>query len=94
MLLDQSKLSKLTEAELADLAEFRRRYWEDFKYMRANTIAINDEFDPWTDEQSKELTQLFKEGWDISSIAVFLHRTEPAVMNQIRALHLYGRRGP
>ena len=93
MLIDQSKLSTFTEEELANLAEFRRCYWEDFRYMRANTIAINDEFDPWPEEESKTLTQLFKEGWDISSIAVFLHRTEPAVMNQIRALHLYGRRG-
>ena len=94
MLADPKKLATLTDEELQNLAELSRIYKEAFDYMRKNTIAIGDEFEPWTDEESRNLTTYFKEGWDISSMAIFLQRTEPAVMNQIRSLHLYGRREP
>lgn len=94
MFIDLRKIVKLSKEELDEVVELKRRYDESFDYMRKNTIAINDEFDPWTDEERKLLTLYFREGFGISTIALFLHRTEPAVMNQIRALHLYGRRGP
>ena len=94
MFIDLRKIVKLSKEELDEVVELKRRYDESFDYMRKNTIAINDEFDPWTDEERKLLTLYFREGFGISTIALFLHRTEPAVMNQIRALYLYGRRGP
>ena len=65
---------------------------ECVKNMRSRTVRLDREGDYWTKEERDELVRLFYEGVGITSIALILQRTESAIIQQIEAMDLFGRR--
>ena len=55
-----------------------------------NYLNVRGEY--WSDEEREKLSQKFNEGAGISEIAVALHRSEPAIMQQIEKLDLFDRK--
>lgn len=60
--------------------------------MRNRTVRLDREGDYWTDEEKEMLVQKFNEGEGITAMALQLQRTESAVIQQIEALDLFGRK--
>lgn len=71
---------------------FTNEYTESVKNMRNRTVRLDREGDYWTDEERETLVQKFREGEGITAIALELQRTESAVIQQIEALDLFGRK--
>ena len=65
---------------------------EALKNMRKRTTKLEHEGDYWSEDEKKSLKQKFDDGMGISEIALFLQRTEPAVIQQIEKMDLYGRK--
>lgn len=60
--------------------------------MRNRTVRLDREGDYWTDEEREKLVQKFREGKGITAMALELQRTESAIIQQIEALDLFGRK--
>ena len=60
--------------------------------LRNRMIRPEREGEYWTDNEMATLICKFHEGCGISEIAVALHRSEPAIMQEIEKLDLYGRK--
>lgn len=71
---------------------FRNSYEESVKNMRNRTVRLDREGDYWTAEEKEALVQKFNEGEGITAMALDLQRTESAVIQQIEALNLFGRK--
>ena len=71
---------------------FRNGYEESVKNMRNRTVRLDREGDYWTAEEKEALVQKFNEGEGITAMALDLQRTESAVIQQIEALDLFGRK--
>jgi len=63
-----------------------RRQLQD---MRTNYHEIKHYRKPWSDADIGALKELFYDGVDLSRIAIYLERTEKAVIKQIDNLELY-----
>lgn len=70
---------------------YNAEYQETVKSMRQRTTRLDREGDYWTDEEKQRLRTLFGQGVGITETAVRLQRTEPAVVQQIEKMDLYGR---
>lgn len=71
---------------------FRDDYTESVKNMRNRTVRLDRHGDYWTAEEKQTLIQKFNEGEGITAMALALQRTESAVIQQIEALDLFGRK--
>lgn len=71
---------------------FRDEYTESVKNMRNRTVRLDREGDYWTAEEWETLVQKFNEGEGITAMALQLQRTESAVIQQIEAMDLFGRK--
>lgn len=60
--------------------------------LRNRTIRLDREGDCWTDDEKEILRQKFYNGDGITEMALALQRTESAIMQQIEAQDLYGRK--
>lgn len=67
-------------------------YEESVKNMRNRTVRLDREGDYWTAEEREALIQKFHEGVGITAMALQLQRTESAVIQQIEAMDLFGRK--
>lgn len=65
---------------------------ESVKSMRNRTVRLDREGDYWTDQEKEQLVQMFCDGEGITTMAICLQRTEPAVMQQIEKMDLYQRK--
>lgn len=71
---------------------FRNGCEESVKNMRNRTVRLDREGDYWTAEEREILVQKFQEGEGITAMALQLQRTESAIIQQIEALDLFGRK--
>jgi len=71
---------------------FANEYDESVKNMRNRTVRLDREGDYWTEEERETLVQKFHEGEGITAMALQLQRTESAIIQQIEALDLFGRK--
>lgn len=62
------------------------------KAMRKRTTRLEREGDYWSEEERRQLTSMFEEGYGLTEISIYLQRTEPAVMQQAEKLDLYHRK--
>lgn len=69
-----------------------KTYTESVKNMRNRTVRLDREGDYWTAEERESLAQKFHEGIGITAMALELQRTESAVIQQIEAMDLFGRK--
>lgn len=67
-------------------------YTESVKNMRTRTVRLDREGDFWTEDEREKLIQKFREGKGITAMALELQRTESAIIQQIEALDLFGRK--
>ena len=65
---------------------------ESVKNMRNRTVRLDREGDYWTDQEKEQLVRMFRDGEGITTMAICLQRTEPAVMQQIEKMDLYQRK--
>ena len=65
---------------------------ESVKNMRNRTVRLDRQGDYWTAEERESLAQKFHEGVGITAMALELQRTESAVIQQIEAMDLFGRK--
>lgn len=71
---------------------FRNGYEESVKSMRNRTVRLDRHGDYWTAEEKEVLAQKFYEGEGITAMALEFQRTESAIIQQIEALDLFGRK--
>lgn len=71
---------------------FQDDYTESVKNMRTRTVRLDREGDFWTEDEREKLIQKFRESEDITAMALELQRTESAIIQQIEALDLFGRK--
>lgn len=71
---------------------FQDDYTESVKNIRTRTVRLDREGDFWTEEEREKLIQKFHEGEGITAMALELQRTESAIIQQIEALDLFGRK--
>ena len=71
---------------------FRNGYEESVKNMRNRTVRLDRHGDYWTAEEKEELVRKFNEGEGITAMALEFQRTESAIIQQIEAMDLYGRK--
>lgn len=71
---------------------FRNGYEESVKSMRNRTVRLDRHGDYWTAEEKEELVRKFNEGEGITAMALEFQRTESAIIQQIEAMDLYGRK--
>lgn len=71
---------------------FGNDYTESVKNMRNLAVRLDREGDYWTADERELLVQKLCEGEGITAMALELQRTEPAVIQQIEALALFGRK--
>lgn len=67
-------------------------FTENINNMRARTVRLDRAGDTWEPKETEELIKKFREGEGVTAIAMVLNRSEPAIMQQIEALDLYGRK--
>ena len=60
--------------------------------LRSHRKLPEREGEYWSDEERENLSRKFNEGAGISEIAITLHRSEPAIMQQIEKLDLFDRK--
>lgn len=65
---------------------------QQLQKLRNRMIRPEREGEYWTENEVATLTRKFCEGCGISEIAVALHRSEPAIMQEIEKLDLYDRK--
>ena len=65
---------------------------QSLRELRSHRKLPEREGEYWSDEERENLSRKFNEGAGISEIAVALHRSEPAIMQQIEKLDLYNRK--
>jgi len=65
---------------------------EMIKSLRNRTTRLEREGDYWTSDENEQLKMMFYNYRGISEMALTLQRTEPAVLQQIEKLDLYGRK--
>ena len=65
---------------------------QQLQKLRNRMIRPEREGEYWTENEVATLTRKVCEGCGISEIAVALHRSEPAIMQEIEKLDLYGRK--
>ena len=65
---------------------------EMIKSLRNRTVRLEHEGDYWTADENERLKSMFSDNIGISEISLTLQRTEPAVMQQIEKMDLYGRK--
>jgi len=65
---------------------------EMIKSLRNRTTRLEREGDYWTPDENEQLKMMFYNYRGISEMALTLQRTEPAVLQQIEKLDLYGRK--
>ena len=65
---------------------------QSLRELRSHRKLPDREREYWSDEEREKLSQKFNEGTGISEIAVALHRSEPAIMQQIEKLDLFDRK--
>jgi len=56
---------------------------QSLRELRSHRKLPEREGEYWSDEEREDLSRKFNEGAGISEIAVALHRSEPAIMQQI-----------
>lgn len=71
---------------------FQDTYTESVKNMRNRTVRLDREGDYWTADEKETLVRKFNEGDGITAMALELQRTESAVIQQIEAMDLFGRK--
>lgn len=71
---------------------FQKEYTESVKNMRNRTVRLDREGDYWTADEKETLVRKFNEGEGITAMALELQRTESAVIQQIEAMDLFGRK--
>ena len=71
---------------------FTSEHSESIKSMRNRTVRLDREGDYWTAEEREALVHKFREGEGITAMALEFQRTESAVIQQIEALDLFGRK--
>ena len=71
---------------------FQDTYTESVKNMRNRTVRLDREGDFWTADEKEALVRKFNEGEGITTMALELQRTESAVIQQIEAMDLFGRK--
>lgn len=71
---------------------FQDTYTESVKIMRNRTVRLDREGDYWTADEKETLVRKFNEGEGITTMALELQRTESAVIQQIEAMDLFGRK--
>ena len=71
---------------------FANEYTESVKNMRTRTVRLDREGDFWTEDERETLIQKFREGEGITAMALEFQRTESAIIQQIEALDLFGRK--
>lgn len=65
---------------------------ESVKSLRSRSGRLEREGDYWSADEKERLEEMFCAGVGISEITIRLHRTEPAVFQQIEKLDLYQRK--
>lgn len=65
---------------------------ESVKSMRRRTVRLDREGDYWTEEEKQQLVTMFNDGEGITSMALQLQRTEPAIIQMIEKLDLFNRK--
>ena len=65
---------------------------QSLRELRSHRKLPEREGEYWSDEERENLSRKFNEGAGISEIAVALHRSEPAIMQEIEKLDLYDRK--
>jgi len=60
--------------------------------LRQGLIRPEREGEYWTDDERELLRRSFDEGVSVTDLAIQLHRSEPAIMQQIEKQDLYGRK--
>ena len=65
---------------------------QSLRELRSHRKLPEREGEYWSDEEREDLSRKFNEGAGISEIAVALHRSEPAIMQQIEKLDLFDRK--
>ena len=65
---------------------------QQLQKLRNRKIRPEREGEYWTENEVATLTRKFCEGCGISEIAVALHRSEPASLQEIEKLDLYDRK--
>lgn len=66
---------------------------QSLRELRSHRKLPEREGEYWSDEEREDLSRKFNEGAGISEIAVALHRSEPAIMQQIESsIYLTARR--
>lgn len=71
---------------------FENNYTESVKNMRNRTVRLDRQGDYWTADEKETLARKFREGEGITAMALELQRTESAVIQQIEAMDLFGRK--
>ena len=72
--------------------DFDKNYAEAVKGLRHRTNKFEREGAYWTKEDKSSLARMFHEGVGVTTMAIYLQRTEPAVFQQIEKQDLYGRK--
>lgn len=62
---------------------------EQIKAMRQRTFILEREGCCWSDDDRRQLQNLFEQGVGVTEIALTLRRSENAVVQQFRVLNLY-----
>ena len=65
---------------------------QSLRELRSHRKLPEREGEYWSDEEREDLSRKFNEGAGISEIAVALHRSEPAIMQQIEMRYLFDRK--
>lgn len=65
---------------------------DNINNMRARTVRLDRAGDTWEPKETEALIKKFREGEGITAMALIFNRSESAIMQQIEALDLYGRK--
>ena len=65
---------------------------ENITNMRARTVRLDRAGDTWESKETEELIKRFRNGEGLTAMALIFSRSEPAIMQQIEDLDLYGRK--
>ena len=59
------------------------------KQMRNLYVHLDREGDYWTEEERENLIQMYKDAVDITAIALYLRRSERAVVQQLQSMNAF-----
>ena len=80
------------ENEFREPIDAREAYRQRIDVLRQRTAKVDSAYDNWSNEDLELLLYCFNRQFGITEIAVYLSRTEPAVMRKIEDLDLYDRK--